>query len=99
MTPALPLTWELRPVILEPIWEPSTSLKLYLLFLLLVCIFTTIKLARVWRTVAPFSRRHPEANPAYRGFLQASAASLQHLIGLTFLVMGISAVSLPPLLL
>ena len=64
---------------------------MYMFFLLLVCILTTIKLARVWRTVPPFGRRHPKANPAYRGFLQASAASLQHLDSLTFLAMGLFA--------
>ena len=84
------VTWELRPMILGPL-STSLNLTLYVLFLLFACIFTSITLIRVWRTVAPFSRRQPEANPAYRGFLQASAASMQHLTNVTYLVMGILA--------
>lgn len=82
--------WQLRFMILKPS-SASLNLKLYVLFLFLVCIFTTIKLVRVWRIVAPFSGRHPGPNLAYRGFLRASAASMQHLISLTYLAMGIFA--------
>jgi hypothetical protein len=87
MPHALPHTWDLGPVLVES----STTLKLYLLFLFLVWIFTSINLVRVWRIVAPFSSRQQQANPAYRGFLQTSAASMQHLINLTCLIMGLFA--------
>jgi hypothetical protein len=65
--------WDLRPVITEPL-----SLKVYLLFLLVVFIFTTLRLVGVWVIVAPFRRRPPAGNPAYCGVLRAGAASLQH---------------------
>jgi hypothetical protein len=67
------------------------SLKVYLLFLLVVCIFTTLRLVGVWAIVAPFRRRPPAGNPAYGGVLRAVAASLQHWSSLTHIVSGIFA--------
>jgi uncharacterized membrane protein len=79
-------TWDLRSMILEP---PAASIKVYLLILLVVCIATSIKLARVWRGMVPFSHRPPTENPTYRRLLLVSAASLQHWIRFTCLVSAI----------
>jgi hypothetical protein len=70
-------TWDLRSMILEP---PAARVVVYLLLLLVVCIITSIKLARVWRSVVPFSHGPTTENPTYRRLLLVSATSLQHWI-------------------
>src|ERR1700680_918022 len=69
--------------------EPSTAFKLYVLFLLVVCVATGIKLIRVWVAAPPF-RRGPQANsPEYRGLLRSSSRSLKQWVGCVFLSYGI----------
>ena len=50
-----PATWDLRHITRES----STSTKIHMLILLVVCVVTAVKLIRVWRTAPPFrlSRR------------------------------------------
>jgi hypothetical protein len=77
--------WDLRYIYREP----STSFRLYLLFLLVVCIVASIRLIRIWRAAPPF-RLSAEANsPAYLRLLQTSSTSLKQWIGCTFLAWGI----------
>ena len=64
-------TWNLRHMIREP----STSFKTYVLFLLVVCVVTSIKLIRVWRAAPPFRLSRQASNPSYPQLLQASSAS------------------------
>jgi len=70
---------------------PSVSLKLYMLFLLVVCIVTSIKLVRLWRMAPPFRAQRQRDNSAYLSLLQSSAASLKQWIGFTYLGWGIFA--------
>lgn len=80
-------TWELRNVPREA----STSLKIYILFLLVVCVVTTIKLLRIWRAAPPFIPSRQANNPSYFQFLQTSGTSLKQWITFTFLGWGIAA--------
>ena len=69
--------------------EPSTAFKFYVLFLLVVCVATGIKVIRVWVAAPPF-RRGPRANsPEYRGLLRSSSRSLNQWIGCVSLSYGI----------
>ena len=70
---------------------PSAGLKVYLLLLLVACIFKSIKLTRIWRRAVPFSHRPATGNPSYGQLLRVSAASLEHWINFTYLVSGIFA--------
>jgi hypothetical protein len=70
---------------------PSVSLKLYMLFLLVVCIVTSIKLVRLWRMAPPFRAQRQRDNSAYLSLLQSSAASLKQWISFTYLGWGIFA--------
>ena len=79
------ITWEYRHIIREP----STSFKLYVFFLLLVCIVAVVKLLRAWRGAPPFRLSAKEESPTYVQELHASASSLRQWIGLTFLGWGI----------
>jgi hypothetical protein len=75
--------------------EPSTSLKIYVLFLFAVCIVACVKLFRVWRAAPPFRLSRKAGSPAYLQSLEISSTSLSQWIGSTFLVWGIfSSVSL-----
>jgi len=69
--------------------EPSTSFKIYMLFLIVVCIATIIKLIRVWRTALPFRLSSQAKNPDYLKLLRTSSRSLSHWIGCTFLAWAI----------
>ena len=70
---------------------PSVSLKLYMLFLLVVCIVTSIKLVRLWRMAPPFRAQRQRDNSAYLSLLQSSAASLKQWISFTYLGWGVFA--------
>jgi hypothetical protein len=69
--------------------EPSTALKLYLLFLGIVCFVCFAKLIQIWRIAPPFalSRRIVDGNYSRR--LKRLSKSLQQWIGLTFLGWGL----------
>jgi hypothetical protein len=69
--------------------QPSTSLKLYLLFLLFVCAVTTVKLLKAWQAAPPFRLSRQACNPTYLRGLEASSISLKHWIGCTILAWGI----------
>ena len=71
--------------------EPSSSFKTYMLFLLVVCVVTSIKLIRGWRAAPPFRLSRQANNPSYLQLLQASCASLKQWISFTFLGWGIFA--------
>ena len=61
--------------------EPTTSFKLYLLFLTIVCLVTCIKLIKVWVAVPPFRASSKPPSPEYSTLLRRSASSLKHWIG------------------
>ncbi|HLM80881.1 MAG TPA: hypothetical protein VK302_09625 [Terriglobales bacterium] len=65
--------------------EPSTSFKIYMLFLIVVCVVTIVKLMRVWRAAPPFRLSSQAKNPDYLKLLRISSRSLSHWIGFTFL--------------
>jgi hypothetical protein len=69
--------------------EPSTALKLYLLFLGIVCFVCFARLIKIWRIAPPFalSRRIGDAN--YQRLLTCLSKSLLQWIGLTFLGWGL----------
>jgi len=77
-------TWDLR-TIGHPL---SASLRIYILFLFVVCIVACIKLVRVWRGALPFRLHHQAKNPNYLELLQASAVSLKQWISCVFLGWG-----------
>ncbi len=62
-----------------------------MLFLLVVCVVTGIKLIRAWRVAPPFRLSRQAGNPAYLQLLQAWSTSLKQWIGSTFLGWGILA--------
>jgi hypothetical protein len=80
-------TWDLQHM--NP--EPSTNMKIYMLFLFGVCIVTTVKLIRVWRAAPPFRLSRQASNPNYLRLLQTSGTSLKQWIGLTVLTSGVFA--------
>jgi hypothetical protein len=80
-------TWDLRHMTREP----STSTKIYMLFLLVVCIVTTVKLIRVWRRASPFRLSQRDGNPDYLRLLQSSGTSLRQWICFTVLTWGVFA--------
>jgi hypothetical protein len=69
--------------------EPSTGFRLYVLFLFVVCLMTSVKLIRVWVVVPPFRRRPKAKSPEYFGLLRSSSRSLKQWIGCVFLSYGI----------
>jgi len=69
--------------------EPSTSFKIYILFLIVVCIVTIIKLIRVWRGAPPFRLSSQTKNRDYLKLLQISCNSLSHWIRCIFLAWAI----------
>jgi hypothetical protein len=71
--------------------EPSTSLKIHTLVLLVACIVAGVRLFNMWRTAPPFKLSRQASNPEYLKLLQASSNSLKQWIGCTFLAWGILA--------
>jgi hypothetical protein len=69
--------------------EPSTSFKIYMLFLVVVCVVTIIKLIRVWCGALPFRLHHQAKNPDYLKLLRISSHSLSHWINCIFLAWAI----------
>lgn len=80
-------TWNLRNM---P-YESSATDKVYLIFLLAVCVVTSVRLVRVWRAVPPLKAHHKLGDVEYVQLLQLSAASLKRWIGFTLLIGGIFA--------
>ena len=73
-------------VVWEPITrEPSKSLEIYILFLVVVCVATIIRLARVWVGAPPFLISRQVKNPDYLRLLRISANSLSHWMGCTLI--------------
>jgi branched-subunit amino acid transport protein AzlD len=75
-------------VVFEPqnlIREPSTSFKVYVLFLIVECAVVSIKLLRIWRAAPPFALAKQAKNPNYLKLLRTSSRSLSQWIGCTFL--------------
>src|SRR5258708_18186486 len=77
--------WDPQNLILEP----SHSLRIYMLFLIVVCVATIIKLIRVWRGAPPFRLSSQAKNLDYLQLLRISSHSLSHWIGCTFLAWAI----------
>jgi hypothetical protein len=71
------------------IGEPSTSFKIYLLFLIVACSVTVVRLMRIWLAVPPFCSSKRASNPEYLKLLRISSLSLSHWIGCTFLAWAI----------
>ena len=69
--------------------EPSTSFKIYVVFLIVVCVATSIKLIRVWRVAPPFRLSSQAKSPDYLNLLRISGHSLSHWIMCTFLAWAI----------
>jgi hypothetical protein len=68
---------------------PSTAVKLYVLFLVVVCVVTAIKLARLWIAVPPFRLNRKTLNPDYLRRLENAQTSLKQWMVATLLVGGI----------
>jgi hypothetical protein len=81
------MQWDLQTI--TP--EPSTGEKLFALYLLIVGVTASVKLARVWRAAPPFRAAPLAGPPSYLRLLRESALSIQRWIGLTFLVWGFFA--------
>src|SRR5262250_1404156 len=61
--------------------EPTIGFKLYVLFLIIVCIVTCMKLIKVWVTVPPFKASSKRSSPEYSALLRRSSSSLKRWIG------------------
>jgi hypothetical protein len=66
-------------------------MMIYILFLFLVCIVTSVKLVKVWRPALPFRLSRQASSPTYLQSLESSSSSLKQWIGSTFLAWGIFA--------
>jgi hypothetical protein len=80
----------------EATWDPryinrplSTSFKIYVFFLLTVCIVTIVQLLKAWRAAPPFRLSRQANNPAYLKMLEASRTRLKQWIFCTLLAWGI----------
>jgi len=80
-------SWDLRSMTSEP----SSAVKIYILFLFVVWIVTSVKLIGIWRMAGPFPAQRQRENPAYESLLQSSAASLKRWIRFTGFGWGIFA--------
>jgi hypothetical protein len=78
-------SWDVRTMC----YEPSMMVKLYVLFLLAVCVVTSIKLVKLWITAPPFRLNRQAHNPAYWQKLESAKNSLKQWMAVTLLVGGI----------
>jgi hypothetical protein len=78
-------SWDMRTMY----YAPSTRYKLYMLFLLVVCVATGIKLVRLWIAAPPFRLSRQAHNPAYLQQLEYARNSLKQWMAVTLLVWGI----------
>src|SRR5208283_5268676 len=79
------VTWDPQNMIVEP----STGQKIYVLFLVVVCVVTVVKLIRVWRIAFLFRLSTQANNPSYLKLLRSTHGSLSHWMWCTFLGWGI----------
>lgn len=70
---------------------PSTSVEIYIFFLLFVFVVASIKLIRAWRAAPPCRLSRQTSNAAYLQSLQASTDSLRQWIGSALIGGGIVA--------
>jgi len=70
-------------------YAPSTKVKLYVLFLLVVGVVTTTKLVKLWIAAPPFRLNRQSPNPAYWRHLENAKTSLKQWMAVTLLVWGI----------
>jgi len=66
-------TWDIRTIH----YTLPTKFKLYLIFLLVVCVATSIKLVRLWIAAPPFCLSRQAHNPAYVQQLEYAKTSLK----------------------
>lgn len=78
------VTWDPQMIV-----EPSTGQKIYVLFLVVVCVVTIIKLMRVWRVALPFRLSTQANNPSYLKLLRICHRSLCQWFGCIFLAWAI----------
>ena|SRR5713226_3853482 len=69
--------------------EPFIRFQIYLVFLIVVCGTTIIKLAKIWWAAPPFRSSRRANDPVYLKLLLTSGRSLSQWIGCTFLAWGI----------
>src|SRR5260221_2555448 len=65
--------------------EPSIAFRLYLLFLVIACSVTVVRLIRIWLAVPPFWSSKRVSDPDYIKLLRKSSLRLFHWIRSTFL--------------
>lgn len=78
-------SWDIRTMC----YTPSTKEKLYVFFLLAVCVVTTIKLVKLWIAAPPFRLKRQSENPVYWRQLENAKNSLKQWMAVTLLVGGI----------
>lgn len=71
------------PVIVDR--YPSTELRLYVIFLVLIVVVASIRMIRLWYAAPPFRLMRQANNPAYLRLLSATKQSLQQWMGCTLL--------------
>jgi len=76
--------WDVRTIYVHV----PASWRIYVLFLLTVCIVTLVKLLRVWLGALPFRLSRKAGDRAYLSYLQTLATSLNHWIAFTYLGLG-----------
>jgi hypothetical protein len=69
--------------------EPSTTLKLFILFFLTACSVAIVELFKAWRIAPPFRLSRQASNAAYPKLLEASGARLKQWIFFTLLTSGL----------
>lgn len=77
--------WDYRNIVREP----STAEKVFLLYLIFVCVIAIVKLLKAWRPGLGFKRSPNRATPEHLHSLQTAASSLGRWIGLIFLSWGL----------
>lgn len=79
------VTWDPQNMIVEP----SIGQKTYVLFLVVVCVVTILKLIRIWRVALPFRLSTQANNPSYLKLLRSTHSSLSHWMWCMFLGWGV----------
>jgi hypothetical protein len=69
--------------------EPTLGFKLYVFFLLFVCVVTCVKLIRIWIAVPPFRTSLKTPAPEYIAQLRRSSRSLKQWISCVALSYGL----------
>ena len=79
-------TWDWRQI--HPLL--STSMRIHIVFLLVACLSTVGKLAKVWRSAPPFRLSRQAGSSTYTRSLRHQSVSLKNWIGCAFIAWGIS---------